>query len=42
LIEDDGLYEDAEKLVGEVRAAVDDIRETSPVVTFTSILFGAF
>jgi phospholipid/cholesterol/gamma-HCH transport system substrate-binding protein len=42
LIQDDSLYTEAKSAVREVRAAVDDFRETSPVVSFTSLLFGAF
>lgn len=42
LVKDDGLYNQAESLVKELRAAVDDLRETSPVVSFSSIFFGAF
>lgn len=42
LINDDSLYGDAKKALGEVRQAVEDYRETSPVVSFTSLLFGAF
>ena len=42
LVNDDGLYEQIEGIVEEARAALDDVRETSPVVTFTSIFFGAF
>jgi len=42
LVNDDKLYKDLEHVVGEARAAVDDYRDTSPVVTFTSIFFGAF
>ena len=42
LVAEDGLYTQLEQLVGEVRATVDDYRETSPVVTFTSLFFGAF
>ena len=42
LVNDDTLYKDVKQALGEVRAAVDDFRETSPVVSFTSILFGAF
>jgi phospholipid/cholesterol/gamma-HCH transport system substrate-binding protein len=38
---DDTLYEEVEATVGEVRAAIDDFRETAPVTTFTSIFFGA-
>jgi phospholipid/cholesterol/gamma-HCH transport system substrate-binding protein len=42
LVNDDNLYKDIEKTIKEVRATVDDYRETMPVVTFTSVFFGAF
>lgn len=42
LVKDEELYEDVEEIVNEVRAAVDDFRETSPITSFSSILFGAF
>lgn len=42
LAEDDELYEQAKLLLQEIRAAVDDLRETTPITTFTSIFFGAF
>ena len=42
LITDEELYNDLKQTVAEVQAAIDDFRETSPVVTFTSIFFGAF
>lgn len=42
LVNDETLYNEAKAAVGEVRAAVDDFRETSPVVSFTTLLFGAF
>ena len=42
LIKDDGIYTQVDGLMGEVRAAVDDLRETTPVVSFSSIFFGAF
>ena len=42
LLTDDTLYNELESTVGEVRAAVDDFRETAPVTTFSSIFFGAF
>jgi len=42
LINDPALYDEAKKLVEEVRATVDDFRETSPITTFSTILFGAF
>jgi phospholipid/cholesterol/gamma-HCH transport system substrate-binding protein len=42
LVNDETLYNDVKSAVNEVRAAVDDYRETSPVVSFTTLLFGAF
>jgi phospholipid/cholesterol/gamma-HCH transport system substrate-binding protein len=42
LIADETLYDEVDGVVKEVRAAVDDFRETTPIVTFTSIFFGAF
>jgi len=39
---DDSLYTSATELVDEARATVDDLRETSPITTFSSIFFGAF
>jgi phospholipid/cholesterol/gamma-HCH transport system substrate-binding protein len=42
LANDDSLYTDAKQALGEVRQAVEDYRETSPVVSFTTLLFGAF
>ncbi len=42
LISDDGMYEDIQAIMDEVSDSLDDYRETSPVVTFTSIFFGAF
>lgn len=41
LVEDDEIYVEAQKLLEELRAAIDDMRETSPVTTFGSVLFGA-
>lgn len=41
LAEDDPLYEDTKLLMQDVRAAVDDFRETAPILTFTSVFFGA-
>jgi phospholipid/cholesterol/gamma-HCH transport system substrate-binding protein len=41
LVKDDSLYEKVSSTIDEVRATVDDYRETAPVVTFTSIFFGA-
>lgn len=42
MVADDELYEEAKMLLHEIRAAVDDFRETAPITTFTSIFFGAF
>lgn len=42
LVEDDKMYAEAQKLLEELRAALDDMRETSPVTTFSTVLFGAF
>ncbi len=42
LAKDDTLYEEAKMLLHETRATVDDLRETSPITTFTTIFFGAF
>ena len=42
LVSDEELYMEFKALLREGRAAVDDIRETSPITTFTSIFFGAF
>lgn len=42
LVTDDQIYVQAQKLLEELRAAIDDMRETSPVTTFSSIFFGAF
>ena len=42
LVNDESLYNDVKSAVNEFRATVDDYRETSPVVSFTSLLMGAF
>lgn len=42
LLADDALFLELQALLREGRAAVDDLRETSPITTFTSIFFGAF
>jgi len=42
LLSDETLYLEIEALLREGRAAVDDMRETSPITTFTSIFFGVF
>ncbi len=42
LAKNDEVYNQLDKLLTEVRATVDDLRETSPVTSFTSVMFGAF
>jgi phospholipid/cholesterol/gamma-HCH transport system substrate-binding protein len=42
LVRDEALYLEVKGAVEEIRAAIDDLRETTPVATFTSIFFGAF
>ena len=42
LINDENLYNSTTAAITEAQNALDDIRETSPLVLFTSILFGAF
>lgn len=42
LINDEALYDELMKTLAEIRAMFDDIRETSPVTSLSSIFFGAF
>lgn len=42
LLADEAVYAEIEMSIEEVRAAVDDFRETAPITTFSSIFFGAF
>lgn len=42
LVTDEALYDEANRLIEDVRAAVDDMREASPISSFSSVLFGAF
>jgi len=42
LVNDESLYVEVKQMIGDIRATVDEIRETSPIVTFSSIFFGAF
>jgi phospholipid/cholesterol/gamma-HCH transport system substrate-binding protein len=42
LVNDDSLYNEIMKTMAEIRAMFDDLRETSPVTTLTSVFFGAF
>jgi phospholipid/cholesterol/gamma-HCH transport system substrate-binding protein len=41
VLTDDRLYNEVTETVTEIRAVVDDLREASPVSTFSSIFFGA-
>lgn len=42
LVNNEELYNEIRSLIGEVRAAIDDLRETSPVASFSSVFLGAF
>ncbi|MCK4563055.1 MAG: MCE family protein [Verrucomicrobia bacterium] len=42
LVRDAKLYDETALLVEDIRAAVDDLREASPITSFGSVLFGAF
>jgi phospholipid/cholesterol/gamma-HCH transport system substrate-binding protein len=42
LVRDDRLYDETALLVEDMRAAIDDLREASPITSFSSVLFGAF
>ena len=42
LATDDELYVEIKSLVAELRAGIDDMREASPVTTFSSVMMGAF
>lgn len=42
LVRNDDLYDEATKLVEDMRAAIDDLREASPITSFSSVVFGAF
>jgi len=42
LVGNDELYEELLGLITEARATIDDLRETSPITSFSSIFFGAF
>jgi phospholipid/cholesterol/gamma-HCH transport system substrate-binding protein len=41
LLADATVYDDLSQLLKETRATIDDFRENSPIVTFTSVFFGA-
>lgn len=42
LSSDDSLYREIEAVFNNAREALDDLRESSPVTTFSTLLFGAF
>lgn len=42
LVRDAKLYDESTLLVEDLRAAIDDLREASPITSFGSVLFGAF
>jgi len=42
LVNDESLYLEVKQMINDISATVDEIRETSPIVTFSSIFFGAF
>jgi len=41
-VSDETFYNEVESTVGEIRATIDDFRETAPITAFSSIFFGAF
>lgn len=41
LVSDSSMHDEIMATLGDARKTLDDVRETSPLVTFTSILFGA-
>lgn len=42
LIRENDVYDETKMLLRELRATVDDFRETAPITTFSSIFLGAF
>ena len=42
LVNDDVLYKEATRMLKEARHAAEDVREQVPIITFTSVIFGAF
>ncbi len=42
LVQDDTLYKEATQMAKEARHAAEDVREQVPIITFTSVIFGAF
>lgn len=42
LVNDETLYKEATRMLKEARHAAEDVREQVPIITFTSVIFGAF
>lgn len=42
LVQDETLYKETTRMVKEARHAAEDVRDQVPIITFTSVLFGAF
>ena len=42
IVKDETLYDEVEATVEELRATIDDFRETAPITAFSSVFFGAF
>jgi phospholipid/cholesterol/gamma-HCH transport system substrate-binding protein len=42
LVQDEELYDEATRMLKEARHAAEDVRDQVPIITFTSVLFGAF
>ncbi len=42
LVQDAELYEEATLMMKDLRAGIDDLREASPITSFSSVVFGAF
>ena len=42
IVNNDELYNEIRSMIGEIRAAIDDLRETSPVASFSSVFLGSF
>jgi phospholipid/cholesterol/gamma-HCH transport system substrate-binding protein len=42
LVRDEKLYDETTSMLEDVRAAIDDVRESSPITSFGSVFFGAF
>lgn len=41
LVTDDAVYQETRRTIGEIRAAIEDLREQAPIATFGSFVFGA-